>query len=264
MAYENIQFEVKDSIATITLNRPESFNALTHALAEEVGQALQRIENDPAVRVVVITGAGRAFCAGGDVKGFVESLEGSPDEFIRTLADTFHRQVILPIRNMLKPVLGAVNGTTAGGGMGLMLALDYRVASEKAKFTMAYANIATTGDGSTTFFLPRLVGLARATELYLLTDPFDAQRALDLGLVNKVVPEGEVLEATLAVARRLAQGPTLAYGRVKALLNRSFSQDLTSQLDDETTGMILSSLTEDFREGVTAFAGKRAPQFRGR
>ena len=254
-------------MATITLNRPEARNALNPKMFQELGSAIQGCR-DPDMRAVIITGSGGPFCAGADVKDFVNQLGNSgPEglhEHLKHLADAFHRDVIIPIRQLDKPVIADIDGVAAGGGLSLALACDLRVASDSARFLMAYGNIGATADGGSTYLLPRLIGTARAMELYLSDQPIGAQRALDLGLLNQVFPTAELERSTLEFAARLAQGPTVAYGRVKALFDSSWDASLAGQLDAETEYISNITMTDDFQEGIKAFAEKRSPRFQGR
>ena len=262
MSYETVALTREGAVARLTLNRPEALNAIEPQMVADVGAALAECAS-PEIHVVVLTGAGRAFCAGGDVKSMVDSFGGDATGFMRGLVTDFHDRIVLGIRNLPKPVLASINGVAAGGGLSLALCCDLRIAADNARFTMAYANIGLSADGGSSFFLPRLVGFGRATELLMLAEPFDASKALELGLINRVVPAGELEGATMDWAQRLAAGATRAYGVVKSLLNRTFSNELSVQLDDETHGMTTLTQSADYREGITAFAEKRRPVFRG-
>ena len=266
MAEENLIFREEDGVATITLNRPEARNAITPDMMQGLARALEQCAKD-SVRAVVITGGSRAFCAGADVGEFTRALEGGPPALSRHLEDQaglLHHGVILKIRELQKPVIASVGGVAAGAGVGLALACDLRIAAEGARFVLAYSNIGATADGGSTYFLPRLIGPGRTMELYLMNEPVNAQRALELGLVNRVVPSDELDTETAELARRLATGPTLAYGRVKTLIDKlGSSERLESQLDDETRAISEITRTRDFQEGITAFVEKRPPEFRG-
>ena len=267
MAPERVNFSRKASLGVITLNRPEARNALTADMIGDMAQALKSCQQ-PDVRAVLITGSGGAFCAGADVRDFGERLEGGGPEglssHLQALADSLHREVIIPIRRLDKPVVAAVNGVAAGAGFSLALACDVRVAASNARFLMAYANIGCTADGGSTFMLPRLVGTGRAMEIYLANQPIGAEYARELGLVNQVFPAESFEQHALETATRLSQGPTVAYGRVKALFDRSWGSDLETQLDDETTAISEMGRTGDFQEGIRAFNQKRPPWFQGR
>lgn len=267
MAGGLVDLSNQGAVGIITLNRPEARNALNPEMFQELSSAIQGCR-DPDMRAVIITGSGGSFCAGADVKDFVNQLENSGPEglhqHLKHLADAFHRHVIIPIRQLDKPVIASIDGVAAGGGLSLALACDLRVASDSARFLMAYGNIGATADGGSTYLLPRLIGTARAMELYLSDQPIGAQRALDLGLLNQVFPTAELERSTLEFAARLAQGPTVAYGRVKALFDSSWDASLAGQLDAETEYISNITMTDDFQEGIKAFAEKRSPRFQGR
>ena len=267
MAGGLVDLSNQGAVGIITLNRPEARNALNPEMFQELGSAIQGCR-DPDMRAVIITGSGGSFCAGADVKDFVNQLENSGPEglhqHLKHLADAFHRHVIIPIRQLDKPVIASIDGVAAGGGLSLALACDLRVASDSARFLMAYGNIGATADGGSTYLLPRLIGTARAMELYLSNQPIGAQRALDLGLLNQVFPTAELERSTLEFAARLAQGPTVAYSGVKALFDSSWDASLAGQLDAETEYISNITMTDDFQEGIKAFAEKRSPRFQGR
>ena len=266
MADEPVKFTTSGGVGIITLDRPESRNALTPGMIGEIGRAVEACAS-PNVRAVLLTGAGGAFCAGADVKQLADTLEqGGPTaiaDYIRELADALHNQVVLPMHRLPKPVVAAVNGAAAGAGFSLTLAADLRIAAQSARFLMAYANIGAPADGGSTWLLPRLLGTGRAMELYLASQPIGAPRALELGLVSQVCPDEELERHALETATRLAQGPTVAYGRVKELYGRSWDSTLESQLDAETEAFAKTALTRDFQEGIKAFADRRQPWFQG-
>jgi 2-(1,2-epoxy-1,2-dihydrophenyl)acetyl-CoA isomerase len=235
-------------------------------MVTDLGRVLQGCRA-PDIRAVLITGVGGSFCAGADVKDLLAQLEqGGPEvlsQHLRSLAGALHRDVILGIRRLEKPVVAGINGVAAGAGFSLMLACDLRIASSNARFLMAYANIGCTADGGSTYLLPRLVGSAKAMEIYLANQPLSAQRALEVGLVSQVVPAEELDQHALETALRLAHGPTLAYAQVKALFHRCWECDLDTQLDAETQAITSIGLTHDFQEGIRAFTQKRQPRFQG-
>jgi len=263
MDYVNISLERADGIGRLTLSRPEALNALDKATGEEILDAVEHLRSDESVRVVVITGAGRAFSAGGDVKEMARSGAELSEAFFKQLLGTLNRS-ILAIAEMPKPVLAAVNGIAAGLGFNLALAADIRVAARSAEFTQAFVKIGLIPDGGGTFFLPRLVGWARATELIMTARTVSSEEALRLGIVNEVVDDSEFATSVDAWAHRLAAAPTAALGRVKQLLAHSLTADLKSQLRFEREMQMASGRTADFREGVTAFVEKRAPRFTGK
>ena len=252
----------------VTLNRPEARNALTPSMIQDLSSALAAADSDPGVRCVVITGSGAAFCAGADVKDFQQVLKNSGrqglSDQIGSLATLLHNDVILAIRRLPKPVIASVNGVAAGAGFSLALACDLRIAAEDARLVMAYAGIGATADGGSTYLLPRLIGQARTMELYLDNPVLDARRALELGLVSRIVPTGELAQQCMQWAQRLAQGPTVAYARMKELMDLSWSSSFASQLDSEARAIADVALTEDFSEGISAFVDKRKPKFQGR
>lgn len=267
MPGDRIKFDKRDALAVITLNRPEARNALTPEMVADLGRAVRSCGR-PDVRAVLITGAGDAFCAGADLRDFEHQLsEGGPESLshhVRSLADALHREVVLGIRRLEKPVVAAINGVAAGAGFSLMLACDLRLAADNARFLMAYANIGATADGGATYLLPRLVGAGKAMEIYLASQPISAERALEMGLVNQVCTAKELEQHATETAARLAQGPTLAYAGVKSLFERSWSSGFEGQLDAETEAIASMGLTSDFQEGIRAFVEKRRPRFLGR
>ena len=263
MTYETVTVTRADGVATLTLNRPDAFNALNMSLGRDLFHAVLEVDDDAAVRAVVVTGAGKAFCAGGDVKAFADNLEHI-GALIKELTTYLHGAVSRLCRSE-KPVIMAINGVAAGGGMSLALAGDLVLAAESARFTMAYSKIAATPDGSSTYYLPRLIGVRRALELYLTNRALSAREAYEWGLVTRVVPDAELAFATHVLARELAQGPTRAFGGAKRLFHQSTWESLETQMELEAQAIAASGRTDDFRAGVTAFANKQpAPPFRGR
>ena len=261
MPYQALTLDTDDHIATVTLTRPDAYNAFNAQLAGELLDAMTQVDEDPEVRCVVITGAGRAFCAGGDVKGFSEHLP-EIGAHLKQLTHLLHG-AISRIARMPKPVLAAVNGVVAGGGMGLMLACDLAYAVETATLSMAYTRIAANPDGSSTFWLPRLVGVRRALELIYTNRILSAQEALGWGILNGVVASERFPDDVYAVARRLAQGPTQAFARTKRLCYTSLNETLETQMELEARDIADSAKTADFREGIEAFMQKRPPTFQG-
>src|SRR5262245_3238782 len=262
MGYEAVRYDVHDGIATITLSRPEAYNALNLTMGRDLFHATLEADEDRAVRCIVITGAGRAFCAGGDVKDFADN----PDRIgilVKELTTYLHGAVSRLARTA-KPVVMGVNGVAAGGGMSLALAGDLVVAAESAKFTMAYAKIAASPDGSSSYFLPRLIGIRRALELHYTNRVLSAREAMEWGLVNRVHPDAEFAGALGALARELAEGPTLAFGRAKQLFHQSTQESLETQMELEAQAIAACGHTEDFRSGVVGFARKQAVTFKGR
>jgi len=256
-------YEVKDRIATITLNRPEKLNAFTHAMIDRWAEALREARDDDGVHVVVVTGAGRAFCAGGDVGRMGEGAEPAPLDHKHYLWKHIHR-IPLTLEEMDKPVIAMVNGPAIGAGMDMALQCDLRIASDEAKFCEAYVKVGLVpGDGGA-WFLPRLVGTARALELFWTADTIDAREAERIGLVNKVVPAAKLSGATYELARRIAAGPQIAIRIIKCAVYQGLRTDLRTALDSISSHLAVVRYTEDHKEGVRAFKEKRPPRFSGR
>jgi 2-(1,2-epoxy-1,2-dihydrophenyl)acetyl-CoA isomerase len=258
-----VLYELSDHVATLTLNRPQSLNALNLAMIDDLRQMSARAAFDREVRAVVLRGAGDHFMAGGDLKWFRDQLALSPEErqlrFEEMIA-AVHAS-ILNLKSMGKPAIAAVQGAVAGFGMSLMMACDLVVAADNAYFTLAYSNIALSPDGGATWSLPRQVGLKQAMEIALLGDRFDAARALDLGLLNRVVPLAQLPVATQALAQRLAAGPAAALARTKALLNQSLVTSLATQLHAEQRAFAACGADPDFSEGLAAFFERRPASY---
>ena len=258
-----------DGVATLTMNRPEALNALSPEMSAGLEEAIPRLARDPSVRAVVLTGAGNAFCAGGDVKGFARagssSGGGSGRRFEQRVAGLrASTEFCRALHEMPKPTLAAIPGAAAGGGLSFALACDIRIASTHAKFTTAFAKIGLAGDYGGSYFLPHLIGAAKARELYFTADVIDAEEALRLGLVNHVYDAGEFRAQVEAWARRLAQLPTIALGYMKKNLNAAERGSLAEVLDLEAQHMTRTFDTEDHRLAAQAFVEKRPPAFRGR
>lgn len=263
---ETVLTERADGVVTITLNRPEVLNAINGDMAEELFHALATAERDNAVRCLVLRGTGDHFMAGGDLKRFHGELDRESEErrrFFERFVYHVH-PIIQSMRRMPKPIVASVRGAAGGFGMSLLMACDLAIAADTSFYTMAYINIGTSPDGSSTYFLPRIVGLRRAMELALLGERFDAETARSLGLINRIVPEADLEKETAALAARLAGGPTQAYGNTKRLLNRSLQSSLDDQLQLEAEMFADCASSEDFVEGIRAFLEKRAPAFKGR
>ncbi len=260
---------VEDQVAVLTMNRPERRNALSGPMLSALRRTLEEVERDPDVRCVVLTGAEGAFCAGGDVKGMAEAHSGGRRR--RTLDELIHLQRLDQrgtsgrLYEMPKPTIAMLPGAAAGAGLALALACDLRIASENAILTTAFAKVGFSGDYGGTFFMSQLIGAAKTRELYFLSEKIDAVEAKRLGLVNQVLP-AEALEAdTLALARRLAQGPSIAYRYMKENINRAQSGASVDEcLDLEATHHVHTSLTQDHRNAVKAFVEKKPPVFEGR
>ncbi|MBI5496757.1 MAG: enoyl-CoA hydratase family protein [Deltaproteobacteria bacterium] len=251
-------------ILTLTLNRPDKLNALTFEVYAELRDTFLALERDREVKVVILTGAGRGFCSGGDVTDIIgELVRREPAEvldFARMTCD-----VIRAMRALRRPVIAAINGVAAGAGAVLALASDFRIMAEGARFAFLFTKVGLAGsDMGASFLLPRVVGLGRATEMLMLGEPVPAEQALAAGLCTRVVPAGELLTAARDVARRLAAGPGLALGVTKEMLNATLSMSLHDALDEEARAQALCMTMGDFREFSRAFEEKRAPVFRGR
>jgi enoyl-CoA hydratase/carnithine racemase len=262
MSDEELRYAVDGGIATLTLNRPDKLNAFTQAMIDRWVWALGEAQRDPAVNVIVVTGTGRAFCAGGDV-GRMGEGRPTPLEHKARLWENIHR-VPKTLETVDKPVIAMVNGLAVGAGMGMALMCDLRVASDAARFSTGYVNVGLVpGDGDA-FFLPRLVGSARALELLWTGDFVEAVEAERLGIVNRVVAADRLAEETYALARRVAAGPQVAIRLTKRLVYQSLRLDLRTHLDLVSSHMAVVRDTEDHQEGVRAFKEKRPPEFRGR
>ncbi len=259
MSYETILYEKQNGVATITLNRPQALNAFTPEMNSEFQNALKDAEEDKSIRCFLITGSGRAFCAGQDLKGRTKEQRGSLGASLRER----YNPIILRMRRTEKIVLAAVNGVAAGAGCNLALACDLRIASQEAKFIQAFVRVGLGPDCGGSFFLPRLVGLSKAMELFLLGEPIDAQEALRLGLVAKVTPANELASAARDIAERLAQGPR-SIGLIKRAVNRSLLPELEAQLEYEAYLQEIAGRSADYDEGVRAFLEKRSPVFTGK
>jgi len=259
VSYETILFEKENGVATITLNRPQALNAFIPQMNKEVLEALKDGERDGAVRCLVITGAGRAFCAGQDLKGRTPEQKGSLGASLREKYNPMIRQ----IRQMEKIVIAAVNGVAAGAGCNLALACDLRVASEEAKFIQSFVRVGLAPDSGGSFILPRLVGLSKAMELLLLGEPVEAQEAQRIGLVAKVFPAAEFAPAAKEIAEHVARAPR-GIGLIKRAVNHALLRELESDLEYEAYLQEIAGRSADYDEGVRAFLEKRTPVFTGK
>ena len=263
MSYETIQLEVQDGVALMTLNRPAALNALTVQMGHEFLSAINEA-HETGARAILLTGAGRAFCAGGDLREMQQlaaregRVEAFFDEPLRLLHDC-----VLAIRRTPLPVVAAVNGAASGAGCNLALACDLVIAAESAKFNQAFIKVGLSPDCGGTWILPRLVGMRRATELLMTGEAVDARRAAEIGMINRSVADADLMNVARELAARLAQSPTAAIGRIKELLEESATNDYQAQLELERKAQIQSGQTKDFREGVAAFIEKRPPGFSG-
>jgi 2-(1,2-epoxy-1,2-dihydrophenyl)acetyl-CoA isomerase len=259
---ETVLYQVIEGVATITLNRPEAMNSLNVPCKVALREALERAAGDPEVRVVLLTGSGRAFCAGQDLREHADNLAAG-----RGLNDTVrlhYSPIIESLTTMLKPVVAAVNGVAAGAGAALAFACDLTIASEKASFVMAFAGIGLAPDSGASWTLQRLVGRAKAAEMLLLAEPVRAPQALELGLVNRVVPADDLVTEAAALVSRLAQGPTLAYGAVKKALDFAAAHDLRETLEREAELQDECAATADHHAATKSFLAKETPAFHGR
>jgi len=252
----------KDGAVThIRFNRPKVLNALNADCAFALRAACRALADDANNRVVVISGEGRAFMSGGDIGSFHEGMQENSG-FFQELIGVFHEALEI-LASLPRPVVASLNGPVAGAGLSVAMIADLAIAADDAKFTLAYSRLGTSPDGSSSWSLPRIVGTRKALEIALLSDVFDAEEALRLGLVNKVVPSASLEEETEKLASRLAQGPTFAYGQIKQLIRQSHTRSLHDQLAKEAEAFVRCSKTKDFAEGVAAFVGKRVPDFSG-
>lgn len=261
MPYKTIKFQRQDGIARITLARPDAANALNHAMGEELLDVATRCQDDAAVRAVILDAEGKIFCAGGDVATFAAAEKDLPAT-LRKLLDSFH-PAVETLSTMNAPVIASVQGVAAGAGLSLLSSCSFVVASDKASFTMAYTAIGMTPDGSSTYFLPRQIGMRRTEELMITNRRLSAEEAADWGLINQVVAANELIETTEKLATKLAQGPTLAYGNTRRLLHSSLENSFNEQLEAEAKSIIAMGGTRDGLHGVESFKEKRKPEFLG-
>ncbi len=259
MTYQEIQFTMAEHVGVITLHRPQQGNAITLQMARELLDAATRCDEDPAIRAVVLTGSGKMFCAGGDLKSFAEQGD-QVALHIKRITQALHA-AISRFNWMDAPVVAAINGTAAGGGFSLALSTDIAIAADSAKFTMAYTRAGLAPDGSSSYFLARMVGLRRAKEMALLNPLLSATQAMEWGLINQVVADGEAVDTAMAMARKWAKGPTTAFGETKRLLLAGATESLESQMERESRAIAAMAASADGREGVAAFIDKRAPVF---
>lgn len=261
MEYTTLLFDVRDNVAHITFNRPDPVNLIDNEMLKELMHAVLRCGEDPDVRAVLISGAGRMFCGGGDLK--VLSTQGNQLPLYIKEGMTYCLGAISGLTRMDAPTVAAVHGAVAGGAMGIVMACDIVIAAETTQFTMAYTRAGLTPDGATSYFLPRIVGLNRSLELMLTNRILSAQEALQWGLVARVVPDNELIEQARAIALQLAVGPTRAYGVSKRLLRSSWAETLETQIENESQAIANIVRTADTREGMKAFLEKRTPRYKG-
>lgn len=263
-SWDNFVFEVGDGVGTITFDRPDRLNALTYDVYADLRDLIGELEHRDDVSVLVITGQGRGFCSGGDVEEIIGDLQSSDTKRLLEFA-RLTGSVVEAMRRAPLPIIAAVNGVAAGAGAVIALAADFRLLAESASIHFLFTRVGLAGaDMGSAYLLPRVVGLGKATEMLLLGDEIDADSALDVGLATSVVPDEELREAASTLARRLAEGPTLAYGVTKVLLSRELDMDLASSIDLEAFTQALMMTTDDHAEFYRAFTGKRPPEWKGR
>lgn len=267
MSYEAIIVEEVESIQIITLNRPRTLNAWDGQMGIEVTDALNDARSNTHIKVVILTGSGRGFSSGADMGGLSSIAQGGSSSGNRGLVNSGPGivSVALQMRRLEKPIIGAVNGTTAGGGYGIALACDIRIASDRAEFSQVFVRRGLVPDVGSTFFLPKLIGTEKALELMFTGEMIDANTAVELGLVSRMVPHDELMNECMQLARKIAEGPSVAVGLTKrAVYQGAVSSDLPAHLDLELTLNQLCFTTDDFKEGVASFLEKRPPKFQGR
>jgi 2-(1,2-epoxy-1,2-dihydrophenyl)acetyl-CoA isomerase len=262
MTYDSITFEIEKGVGLIRLNRPDHGNAIIPEMGREILDVAIRCDEDPAIRSVVLTGNGDRFCVGGDLKAFNAQAEGI-SRYITEITHTFHA-AISRFNWMDAPVIGAINGTAAGGGFSMALITDIAIAAESAKFTMAYTKVGLVPDGSSSYLLARMVGMRRAKEMALLNPILSAEQALQWGLVNQVVADDQVLPTALEIAHELAKGPTRSFGETKRLILTGATDSLESQMERESRIISTIAASADGQEGIAAFVSKRMPDFQGK
>lgn len=261
MKFDYVIYEKKEAIATITLNRPSKLNALLNQTILEIHAALDDAAADDAIRSIILKGEGRGFCAGDDMLGMGDPQRPLPTQGREDLRPEGYHGLVIALREIRKPVIASVHGYALGAGFELAIACDFVVAEESARFGMV---LMTRGMVGGTCLLPSMVGIRRATELILLGETFDAQKALDLGLINRVVPADRLEEETLKLASRLARSPTAAVGLAKTAINRGLTMSLREGMEYQGLALALTLMTDDFKEGVLAFTERRDPNFTGK
>lgn len=259
---DDLIVERAGAVATVRMNRPQSMNALSRSLKDALVDALHRLGADETVRAVVLTGSGRGFCVGQDLREHTEALEARDVRAVSTVVEHYN-PIVEALAGMPKPVIAAVNGMAAGAGAGFAFACDFRIAAESARFLLAFAGIGLSLDSGVSWTLPRLIGSARATALALLAEPIEAQAAFDMGLVNAIVPDENVLAAAQELAGRLAAGPSVAYAGIKAAIAYAGTSTLSEALANEARLQDRSGASADHAEAVRAFLAKQKPTFTG-
>lgn len=264
MSYNKLLFTADSGVATITLNRPDRSNAFDDEMARELLDALKQVERDNAVRCVVLTGAGKNFCAGQDLSVFLARRNAPHGVNVREHLVNGYNKIVTRIRTIEKPFIAAVNGAAAGAGLGVACACDLRYVSENAKFRMAFIGIGLAPDSGTSFLLPRLVGFGRALDMAITNELVDAREALAWGLANRIYAPDELMPAALTQAQELANAPTRGIGLTKRAFNRALTDDLEDALDYEAHLQDIAIQTDDHTEGVNAFLEKRAAKYQGK
>jgi 2-(1,2-epoxy-1,2-dihydrophenyl)acetyl-CoA isomerase len=264
MAYEFLLYDVKDSILTITLNRPDCLNSFNDEMSFELQKALKDVEKDKAVRCIVLTGAGRGFSAGQDLRGRSVNVENGARPHLGESIRKRYSPIVSKIRNMEKPVIAMVNGVAAGAGASIAFACDMRFAAQSSKFIQAFIKVGLIPDSGACWLLPRLMGAGRAFEFAVTGEPIDADTALQVGLVNRVLPDEQLQEATYQFAKQMAEGPTQAIGLLKRAMNQAAAVGFDTYLDYEAHLQEVAGQSDDYREGVNAFLEKRSAQFQGK
>jgi enoyl-CoA hydratase/carnithine racemase len=263
MDFEHLIYNVDNLVATITLNRPETLNALTPGMRTSFVAALEQAENDSNVRVIVITGAGKGFCSGGDVKAMNDARKSGNASVLNDKIDPIRDRIVLALRDSTKPIIAAVNGAAAGAGMNIALACDIRIAADTAKFGETFARRGLHPDWGGTYFLPRIVGTAKACELIWSGKMITAQEAFELGIVSQLESPDALMATTLAMANSFAAGPPIVIRMAKRAIYRSMDSTLREALEYETYAQNTCSVTQDAKEGIAAFVEKREPVFTG-
>lgn len=259
METKHLLVKVQNGIMELTLNRPDSLNAFSQEMIDGLKAALKVAKNNDAIRVVTLSGAGRAFCAGGDVKGMGE---GSPIDVYEHIGHL--NELILQMTHLEKPIIAVVHGFCAGAGVCLAMACDQIVAADESQFVLSFSKVGLISDGGGLFFLPRTLGTFRAKELLFNAEPINAEKAQNWGMVNFIYPTDELKEKAFHYAKKLANGPSRAYGFIKKIANQSLTADLKDILEIERTTQGIVATSEDHREGVAAFKEKRLPVFKGK
>jgi 2-(1,2-epoxy-1,2-dihydrophenyl)acetyl-CoA isomerase len=266
MEFRTIIFEARDGIAKITINRPERMNGYSEPMVKDLLAAIDLARQDNDVRVLIITGTGRAFCAGGDISGQADTasrFRGHPMGHLLEMREGFH-QLVLSLTRFDKPVIASVNGAAVAGGLTLALCCDFRIASDKARLGDTALKFALLCDEGGAYFFPRFMGMDKALKMTLLSEVYDAKTALELGLVTEVVPDAELETRTMEFARKLADGPPLAIRMAKRMMYKQQEMTLINALEDAALSVMITNPSEDVREGTRAFREKRKPSFKGR